>query len=100
MTGNPLNKFCTIALLGALPLTEGCSYINYRQVAYEVLRQEDCRRNKLEDFCTRTYAKEYLEYEQLRQEFLRSQTQRTWRASRETSKQADASQQFSRYYGR
>lgn len=73
-------------LMSAFPFMGGCAYINVTQLAYEILRQEDCRMNQLEDFCTRTFASEYLEYERARQEFLRSQTQRAWRVNRDETK--------------
>jgi len=79
----PLSRCCTVTLLGSLLLSTGCAQVNLRQLAYEVLSQEDCRRNQLEDFCSRTFAREYLEYEQLRQEFIRAQTQRQWRVNRD-----------------
>lgn len=62
-------------------MSTGCAHINVNQLAYEVLRQEDCRINQLEDFCTRNFAKEYREYELLRRDFMRSQEQTKWRAS-------------------
>ena len=64
----------------ALPLMGGCAHVNLTQIAYEMLRQEDCKMNRLDDFCTRTFAREYLEYERLRQDYLRSQSQQAWRA--------------------
>ena len=74
------------ALLGSLVATSGCSHINVKQMAYEVLRQEDCRINNLDSYCTRNFAKEYREYERLRRDFMRSQQQTAWRAkSDETS---------------
>lgn len=68
-------------ILGCLALSTGCAHINVNQLAYEVLRQEDCRINQLEEFCTRNFAKEYHEYELLRRDFMRSQQQADWRAS-------------------
>ena len=73
-------------LMAAIPFVGGCAHINVTQLAYEILRQEDCKMNQLEDFCTRTFASEYLEYERVRQEFLRSQTQRAWRVNRDETK--------------
>lgn len=67
-----------IAFLAGFVLA-GCQHINVKQLAYEVLRQEDCLRNELEDFCTRTFASEYREYERIRQDFIRSVTQPQWR---------------------
>ncbi len=73
-------------LMAAFPFLGGCAHINITQLAYEILRQEDCKMNQLEDFCTRTFASEYLEYERVRQEYLRSQTQRAWRVNRDETK--------------
>ena len=75
-----------LMLMAASPFLEGCAHINVTQIAYEILRQEDCKMNQLEDFCTRTFASEYLQYERMRQEFLRSQTLRTWRVNQEETK--------------
>lgn len=72
-----------MAATSALPFIGGCAHINLTQIAYEMLRQEDCKLNQLEDFCTRTFAREYLEYERQRQDFLRSQTQQAWRAEQD-----------------
>lgn len=73
----------TLVLASLLPLMGGCAHVNLTQIAYEMLRQEDCKLNRLDDFCTRTFAREYLEYERLRQDFLRSQSQRAWRAEQD-----------------
>ncbi len=72
-----------LALATALPLIGGCAHVNLTQIAYEMLRQEDCKMNRLDDFCTRTFAREYLEYERLRQDYLRSQSQKAWRAEQD-----------------
>lgn len=77
--------FGTLVLASLLPLMGGCAHVNLTQIAYEMLRQEDCKLNRLDDFCTRTFAREYLEYERLRQDFLRSQSQRAWRAEQDTT---------------
>ena len=69
--------------MSAIPFIGGCAHINVTQIAYEMLRQEDCKMNQLEVFCTRTFASEYLQYERVRQEFLRNQTQRTWRVNQD-----------------
>lgn len=71
----------TAAALIILALSTGCAHINMNQLAYEVLSQEDCRINQLDDFCTRNFAKEYHEYERLRRDFMRSQEQPSWRTS-------------------
>lgn len=70
-----------ITLICVLPALPACQHINVKQVAYEVLRQEDCLRNELEDFCTRTFASEYHQYERMRQEYIRSETQTQWRVN-------------------
>jgi len=46
-------RICLAALLCAQPFINGCALVNMKQIAYEVLAQEDCRRNQLESFCTR-----------------------------------------------
>ena len=81
MKTGALQLFGLPAILVSMVLSTGCSYINVKQIAYEVLRQEDCRINQLEDFCTRNFAQEYHEYERLRQDFMRSQEKVSWRAS-------------------
>ncbi|ASJ75635.1 hypothetical protein [Granulosicoccus antarcticus] len=70
-------------MIASFPFLEGCAHINVTQIAYEMLRQEDCKMNQLESFCTRTFAREYQEYELVRQEFIRNQTQRAWRVKRD-----------------
>jgi hypothetical protein len=77
------SKTGVLLISGMLTLLGGCSQFNMRQLAYEVLRQEDCRRNQLDSFCTRTFAREYLEYERVRQDFIRSQQQHAWRVNLE-----------------
>jgi hypothetical protein len=81
MSKGVLQSLGITAILGCLAMSTGCAHINVNQLAYEVLRQEDCRINQLEDFCTRNFAKEYREYELLRRDFMRSQEQTKWRAS-------------------
>jgi len=71
-----------VCLLG-VSLFTSCAHIDVKQIAYETLRQEDCRINQLDDFCTRTFASEYLEYTRLRRDFMRGQTQVSWRVSHE-----------------
>jgi len=78
LTGLSKLVLATLALT-----TSGCAHVNMTQLAYEMLRQEDCKMNRLEDFCTRTFASEYLEYERQRQDFLRTQSQRTWRVQQD-----------------
>ena len=81
MSKRVLQSLVVTAILGSLVMSTGCAHINVNRLAYEVLRQEDCRINQLEDFCTRNFAKEYREYELLRRDFMRSQEQTKWRAS-------------------
>jgi hypothetical protein len=76
-----LHCICLISLIGLLPSLVSCAHVNVNQIAYEVLRQEDCRRNQLEDFCSRNFASEYHEYERIRQDFIRSSSQPQWRAA-------------------
>lgn len=80
-------QFLVVLLMA--PAFSACSHINVQQVAYEVLRQHDCQRNRLESFCERTYAKEYHQYAQIRDEFLRSQVQSVWRVNRNAIKLRD-----------
>ena len=77
-------QITTATLLLALPVINGCAMVNVKQIAYEVLAQEDCRRNELEKFCARGFAKEYQEYEQTRREFMRREAESPWRADSET----------------
>ena len=72
-------------MLGTLVLSSGCAHVNVNQLAYGVLRHEDCKLNQLEDFCTKNFAKEYREYERLRRDFMRSQQQSAWRANEDES---------------
>ncbi len=74
----------SLTLTGTVFVLGGCQHVNVAQITYEVLRANDCQRNKLEDFCSRTYASEYHEYEQLRQEFLRSKRENKRLESRNT----------------
>jgi len=63
----------------AVPLLGGCSQAYLTRMTYEVLRQQDCRHNELETFCSRGFAFEYQEYERLRQDYIRGQTDATLR---------------------
>ena len=62
-----------ICLVAGVSLLSGCQHVDVAQITYEALRAEDCRRNQLDDFCSRTYAFEYHEYRRLRQDFLHTQ---------------------------
>jgi len=68
-------KGSCLVLLAFATLSAGCQHVNIAQITYEVLRAEDCRRNQLEDFCSRTYASEYYDYVRLRENFLHDQIQ-------------------------
>ncbi len=57
-------------------MTSGCISLDYKRLAYDFLRQEDCRRNDLDEFCSRTFVFEYDEYELLRREFLRIESEK------------------------
>lgn len=61
-----------IALLLQCLLMAGCANVdfNYKRFTYDLLRQDDCRRNDIDPFCARTFVFEYDEYERLRQEFI------------------------------
>ncbi len=65
------------SLVILLPLG-GCESINVNRLAYDFLRQEDCRRNDVDvyEFCSRTFVFEYDEYEQLRQEYIRTEAEK------------------------
>ena len=63
-----------VALLCALGIAGGCApvpRIDLKRMTYETLRREDCRLNHLDQFCQRTFANEYAEYERLRRHFIR-----------------------------
>ena len=71
----PFKFYASVLILGT-PFVSGCQHIeriNVAQFTYEMLRAEDCRLNDLEDFCGRTYAAEYHEYERTRQDYIRSE---------------------------
>jgi len=52
-------------------LLSGCNTINYKKAAYSALRHNDCQRNEIEVFCTRSYHREYYEYERTLNELLK-----------------------------
>ena len=96
MNNGVLKVLGFLATAGCLALSTGCAHIDVTQIdvnrmAYEVLSQEDCRINELEDFCTRNFSREYREYELLRREFMRSQKQNVWRVSMDESTLRSAS---------
>lgn len=61
-----------LILLVAGLLLSGCSTVdfNYKRFAYDLLRQDDCRRNDIDPFCARTFVFEYDEYIQMRQAYM------------------------------
>lgn len=76
-------KRSILLVLISLPvLCSGCMQINTKRMVYELLAQEDCRRNQPGEFCNRTFANEYHQYERLREDFMRGHTQREITAMR------------------
>jgi len=57
-------------------LLTGCSTVdfNYKRFAYDLLRQDDCRRNDIDPFCARTFVFEFDDYERLRKEYIRQES--------------------------
>jgi len=52
-------------------LSIGCQSLDYRQMAYSALRHDDCLRNEVTIYCSRSdFQHEYNQYERLRKEFL------------------------------
>jgi|GEM_PF-1221837 len=78
-----------LPLLCSLTLAAGCapridlSHMTEKaqRMTYEALRREDCRLNQIDEFCQRTFANEYVEYDRLRRRFIRESTEGVWRAS-------------------
>ena len=68
----------------------GCSTMHVKRATYQVLRQEDCRLNRLESFCLRNFSNEYHEYERLRRTFMRETSEATWRVSAASTRTAGA----------
>ena len=64
----PLARIAAVCLI---PMLGACGALDLKQLTYEMLAQEDCLRNELDEFCHRGYAHEYQEYERARQEYLR-----------------------------
>jgi len=61
-----------LPLACALVVSAGCApRVDLKRMAYEALRREDCRLNRIDEFCQRNFAREYVEYERLRQRFMR-----------------------------
>jgi len=62
-----------IVLLACVMLSslQSCSQLDVKRMTYSALRQHDCRVNDPNAFCDRTFANEYLEYERIRNDFLR-----------------------------
>ena len=67
--------------LGACVALVGCSTMHVKRATYQMLRQEDCRLNRLESFCRRNFANEYHDYERLRRTFMRESSEEAWRVS-------------------
>lgn len=67
------NRIIVLLIALGLSLLAGCQHFNVTQITYDLLRADDCRRNKLEDFCGRTYAREYHEYMRIRRDFMREE---------------------------
>lgn len=69
-----------------LPLVQSCApTLDLKRLTYETLRREDCRVNQLEEFCQRTFANDYAEYERLRREFMRETRERRERGRTDTA---------------
>lgn len=66
-----------VVILSAAIL-QGCANFNYKRFTYDILRQEDCRRNDIDPFCARSFVFEYDEYEQLRQEYIQSEKRHSY----------------------
>lgn len=75
MSNHQPSKILTLLFVPVLLAGSGCSSVNvnYSRLTYDFLRQEDCRRNDPDSFCSRTFVFDYDDYERHRQEYLRSQ---------------------------
>ncbi len=73
MRFSPPSLVRLIALTGSVFILGGCQHVDVKQLTYGVLRADDCKRNELEDVCTRNFASEYRDYVNLRQQFLTTQ---------------------------
>ena len=51
-------------------LSSGCT-VDLKRVAYQAIRQGDCRLNEPDNACQANYTSEYQEYARLREDFLR-----------------------------
>ena len=82
---SPTRRAARALLLACLPpLLAACApRVDLKRMTYEALRREDCRINGTDDFCERTFANEYAEYERLRRPFIRDQAESVWRADGE-----------------
>lgn len=77
----PSSQWCptvvrALLLIATTSVMSGCVSVDYKRLAYDFLRQEDCRRNDLGEFCSRTFVFEYDEYEVIRREFLRLESEK------------------------
>ena len=59
-----------LLLLATTILSSACSMYQVRRSTYDVLRQEDCRRNDSDNFCTRSFVFEFDVYENLRNTYI------------------------------
>ena len=62
------------AIVSLATLTGGCA-VDLKQVAYQAIRQGDCRLNEPDNACQANYTSEYKEYARLREDFLRDANQ-------------------------
>lgn len=74
-SGMLLKLFFVFMTLLLASLTQGCAQVDVKRMTYEALRKQDCLLNEINTFCDRSYSLEYLEYAQLRREFLREEQQ-------------------------
>lgn len=81
----PLLKKLPLAVAAITVLT-GCQSLNFKEMAYSALRHNDCQRNEIEVFCTRSYQREYYEYERTRDELLQKRKETTGTSSWTVSK--------------
>ncbi len=63
--------FCAVTVLAGS--IQSCAHVDYRQMTYKALRQQDCLLNELQDFCARNFLSEYKEYERVRNQYLQEQ---------------------------
>lgn len=61
-------SLCSLILFAS---QSACTTTDLKRMTYEMLAQQDCVRNQLDDFCSRGYTHEYEEYERVRLDYLR-----------------------------